>query len=460
MLFLAVLSLLVIGFLVSHSLASSNSTALVGWQLGGNSRSTWDLLWSCFSTIFACTWTVLHIAVPPRNISSKRWTVTKLFLWLIAIVVPEVLFWISACNFYWSTLLQKVCNAAQNTRDTHLLEPKLWLSKRVISLGQAQDLSHMNLHPVHSEWTLRQCFCILSRGLTLQTQDEGSTQDRDVEDRAKSDSLAKAFTVLQSTWFLCNCIGRWAYSLLVSPIELSTVAYVGCGVLVYGVLWYKPRNMTTPIAIYLQFDRANLPTEVCSLTERNREGWVHLRARVKEESAITALKNYLRELYDATIPAPNNEPEEPHNDQPNDYAPFEGPFYGIVLSITCTSAALIYCAIHVAAWDFEFPTKAEQTVWRVLSLICVGAVFIFSAVDCLVEYTSFLKSKNMLPSFMVDYDRKGGRWLVVDHYIKLLSVLVYVPARLGMMGLVFSSVRALPMATYTTVDWLTTIPHF
>ncbi|KAJ5709606.1 hypothetical protein N7493_009897 [Penicillium malachiteum] len=463
--------LFVLCFLVGHSLASSNSTALVGWQLDDNSRSTWDIVWSCLSTIFACTWTVLHINVYPRNISNKRWIVTKLVWWLIAIVIPEVLFWAAAYNLYWSILLQKVCNAAQNTRDSDSSEPKLWLSKRAIPLGQAQDLCHIDLHPVHTEWTIRQCFCIRIRGLALQTQDEwiytirpsdmkpfiqaglircSDFRDRDVEDRAKSDSFAKAFTLLQSTWFLCNCIGRWAYSLPISPIELATVAYVGCGVLTYAAWWYKPKDMTTPITIYLRFDRKNLPAQVCNLTEQRQKGWVHLRARVKEE----------REVYDATTPPSDDEPDEPGNDQPDDYAPFEKPLDGILLSIACTSAALIYCAIHVAAWNFEFPTKAEQIIWRVLSLIAVGTVFIFSALQSLEEYTSFLKSKNMLPSFMTDYDRKGGRVLVVRPYVVILCFFMYIPARLWMMGLVFSSLRALPAATYTTVDWLTAIPHF
>lgn len=98
--------------------------------------------------------------------------------------------------------------------------------------------------------------------------------------------------------------------------------------------------------------------------------------------------------------------------------------------------------------------------WRVLSLISTGAVLIFSAVESVVEYTSFLKSKNMLPSSMTDYDRKGGHWAVIKHKVKVLSILVYIPARLGMIGLVFSSFRALPTGSYTTIDWVTTIPHF
>lgn len=59
--------------------------------------------------------------------------------------------------------------------------------------------------------------------------------DRDIQDRAKADSLGKAFAVLRSSWFLYSVIARWAYSLPVSLIELETVAYVASGILIYGI---------------------------------------------------------------------------------------------------------------------------------------------------------------------------------------------------------------------------------
>ncbi|KAJ5714539.1 uncharacterized protein N7483_011720 [Penicillium malachiteum] len=307
--------------------------------------------------------------VPPRNISNKRWTITKIFILLLAIVAPEVIFWVAASELYSTIILQKACNVVQSTRDSDSSEPKLWLSKRAIPLGQAQGLDHIDLDPVHTDWTFRQCFCIDSGGVALQTQDEwiyrlrpedmkpliqagiircSDFRDRDVEDRAKSDSFGKAFTVLQSTWFLCNCIGRWAYSLPVSPIEIATVAYVCCGILICGVWWYKPKNVTTPICIYLRFDRKDLPTEVCNLTKGNPKGWVHLRARVKEESILSAFKTFLTLFNNATSPATSDGPDQSHNNERDDHSPLERPSYGILFSATCTSAALIFCAIHIA----------------------------------------------------------------------------------------------------------------
>lgn len=42
--------LLLLGF-VNQPLAQSNSTALEGWRLDDNTRSSWDIFWTCVSTI-------------------------------------------------------------------------------------------------------------------------------------------------------------------------------------------------------------------------------------------------------------------------------------------------------------------------------------------------------------------------------------------------------------------------
>jgi hypothetical protein len=77
--------------LVGQCMASS-STPLLSWQLDGNSRSAWDILWTCLSTIFACTWTRLHLDVPPRNVSVARCTINNIYVWVLTILAPEITF--------------------------------------------------------------------------------------------------------------------------------------------------------------------------------------------------------------------------------------------------------------------------------------------------------------------------------------------------------------------------------
>jgi len=57
-------------------------------------RTHFDIIWSCVSTLFICTWVAIHPNVPPRGEGHIRslWRRIKLMLWTL--VVPElILIW-------------------------------------------------------------------------------------------------------------------------------------------------------------------------------------------------------------------------------------------------------------------------------------------------------------------------------------------------------------------------------
>jgi hypothetical protein len=267
--------------------------------------------------------------------------------------------------YYEAMLLKKVCNEAQKTRYRESMEPDSWLSKRARPLEQVQNQDSADLHPVCTEWTLRKCFCILAGGLALQTQDEWiyilrridmkpfiqagiiegvDFHDRDVEDRAKADSLGKTFTILQTSWFLVNIIARWASSLPVAPIELATVAYIACGLLMYATWWYKPKDMTTPVTIYVRGDRKDIPTDILEQTATNPHGWVHLRAQIKKQTVLSVFAQGARWLIDIVTSGP-------FVDITNDEGPYTGfynPSHACIVTAVNTFVAFLYCGIHIA----------------------------------------------------------------------------------------------------------------
>ena len=55
-------------------------------------------------------------------------------------------------------------------------------------------------------------------------------------------------------------------------------------------------------------------------------------------------------------------------------------------------------------------------------------------------------------------DREEG-FTAGEIFLSFLSLLLYVLARLGLVGLTLSSLRALPASAYTAVVWLDSIPH-
>ncbi|CRG89485.1 hypothetical protein PISL3812_06521 [Talaromyces islandicus] len=388
--------------------------------------------------------------VPPRNTSVARREIGK----------------IPTSQLFDAKTLQKVCNKAQKTRDAESSEPNLWLSQRSRLLEQVQNLDHVDLHPVHAEWTLRQCFCVITGGLVLQTQGQwiykilprdmkpliqagmihcSDFRDQDIEDRSKADSFAKFFTVLQSTWFLCNIIIRWANDLPVSPIELSTIGYVACAILIYGVWWYKPKDMGTYIAVHLRYDRDDIPIEVRDTIEENSTRWVHVRALVKEDNWVSVLWKTIRTpLFRRDIECFKTINEEGGGGL------VTTPFENFIFDVICSLAALLYCGIHVAAWNFPFATRAELISWRVFSLASTATIIVISFVGSLMDAALLPNAKDVLPSFMVGLTRPAGHWATLVTII--VSFNFYIIARLGIMGLVFSSLRALPTGSYTTIQ--------
>jgi hypothetical protein len=72
----------------------------------------------------------------------------------------------------------------------------------------------------------------------------------------------------------------------------------------------------------------------------------------------------------------------------------------------------------------------------------------------------WLKNRGVwLPAVMDNYADPHGTFTKSEIFLPLWLVLFYIIARLGMVALVFSSLRALPSGAYIAVDWLASIPH-
>ena len=79
--------------IVSFNPRDSQSTALVSAQ-AHTLRTRFDIIWTCASTLFICTWVAIHPNIPPRDEGPVRslWRRIKLMLWTL--LVPElVLIW-------------------------------------------------------------------------------------------------------------------------------------------------------------------------------------------------------------------------------------------------------------------------------------------------------------------------------------------------------------------------------
>jgi hypothetical protein len=62
----------------------------------------------------------------------------------------------------------------------------------------------------------------------------------EIQDRSKTDWLAKTLVLLQTSWFLVQCMARGFSNLPLSELEIVTLAYTIMNVGIYIAWWDKP----------------------------------------------------------------------------------------------------------------------------------------------------------------------------------------------------------------------------
>ena len=78
--------------------ASDGQQVKVGWKAGPTQRGSLMLIYGCLSTIFASTWTVLHLNVPAPNDSAWTRGLRKVKWMAITILFPEFIFSKAVCE--------------------------------------------------------------------------------------------------------------------------------------------------------------------------------------------------------------------------------------------------------------------------------------------------------------------------------------------------------------------------
>lgn len=384
---------------------STTSATREGWNWGDNSRTTLDVLWSCLVTIFACTWTVLHLNPPAPNDGELLMFLRKLQFFAIGIIAPEAIVLCAATDKY---LAKEAGENFQQSTNPDIPEniAKTPESPEITTLEKFQDqLSD-------GGWSLTHGFLVVSGQLVAEDQDgiiyPLSTKEpamllnsgrsvfpimkkREIQDKSKTDMFAKVFALFQSLWFLINIISRGVHRLPVSPLEIATVAYILCSILSYALWWHKPKDILVPLKI-------KHPSPGFAKPERSRkkQNWEFVAARGMR-------------------------------------------FHSSTLFLFCVSG-LMFCAVHVAAWNFDFATQEEVMAWRICSVTTVG----IAGVLTVLGYAE------------IHFKGITGGILVT---MMVLLGLLYCLSRIALVALCLMALRSLPEGSFTQVNWLQILPH-
>lgn len=87
----------------------------------------------------------------------------------------------------------------------------------------------------------------------------------EIQDRSKGDALSKLIAILQSTYFILQCIARTQRGLAITELELVTLALASLNAVTFGFWWHKPLGVQAPVRIYRKFVDPILETKVSIL---------------------------------------------------------------------------------------------------------------------------------------------------------------------------------------------------
>ena len=78
--------------------------------------------------------------------------------------------------------------------------------------------------------------------------------EAEIKNKGKSDWLAKSLVLLQTSWFVMQCIARAVKHLPVTHLEIVTLAYAAMNFLIYVFWWNKPLNVDRPVRVFRKSD--------------------------------------------------------------------------------------------------------------------------------------------------------------------------------------------------------------
>ncbi|KAG1732851.1 uncharacterized protein EDB91DRAFT_1057885 [Suillus paluster] len=387
-----------------------------------NHRTLWNIVSTCALTIFACTYSAMHVNIPSPKDSPVRVLLRRAYLILFALFVPELLVAWAMRQWLWAHYA--------------------WTQTHSFFALMGGFMLYVDDEPYH----------ILLPNQLLSLVEDGSIDlprltAKQIHDRSKGNAISKGLIVLQVASFILQLISRGIYHLEITLFEVGTLAFAVLNFITYAVWWNKPLDVQCSHPVYWKSTKAKL-------AEVSFDGYIYASINstaadyvllsVSERDLPLSLEIIAVSLLDSTVRLAGFDTTSPQRLR---VAALDGdikldPRESDVLTFAGFVMGTTFGAIHCAAWLYPFPTYPEQVLWR------ASAIYItFAQWFHLLVYLLFIPKTDK---------KKTLRLVFIAFFPGIVS---YIAARSILFILMFTTLRSLHADIFKAVSWANLVPH-
>ncbi|KAG8166275.1 hypothetical protein KVR01_004827 [Diaporthe batatas] len=353
-------------------------------------RGTLGIVWACLPTVAFVLYTAIHKDAH-RSMPRSMWALFVFF-------VPESMPASAIDQLIKASRLKKRLRALQGWQSWTLKQSFLVVKRGVreadggdiITPNRLVELAERHQYLGDEKYGLK------GGGVCMDMLPSGDAIDR----RSKKGWFEKLLAGCQALWFCANIVSRLVEGYTVTPLEDLTIAYTCCG-LIATLAWLRcPQDISESFEVDLDVvDDGVLAAVECG------------HPLDEEPTSINATSGS-----SSTI-------------RPT--SPVTGSDW-FMMTTVCVVLSLL-AAIHMAEWNYAFPSAAEAWIWRCCSvaMLPIGLLILFFGDRC--------RSK---------------------HWSTAWTAPAYVVVRLALLTIAVTSFRQVPLSALDTPDWSDYWGHF
>ncbi|KAH8890049.1 hypothetical protein GQ53DRAFT_867693 [Thozetella sp. PMI_491] len=417
---------------------------MVGWVSPESSRrSSWDIIWLCFSVFLLCSWKCTHLNIPSLEESRGEWH--QFSIWKISVayfpktparrrffrkawfmvlmcLAPEVI--VAMATMQYVNARADLIDVNSRFQPSDANGPKR--EKKAFTMAHAHwaRMGGFTLVGIPSWPSGNFIVAELTAGVVF-LRDMGLVEvdDIDIQDHSKADGFTKILAIVQAGWLVVQSIAREVAGVQIAELELMTMAFVMCALVTYILWWDKPFDADGAIVISCPEDKRDETLDRPISRAPPPVGKSRCDSIRISDLKLSTFVYFVTELYGSS------------------YIP----------SLAFFISATAFSAVHLIAWNWVFPHPVLQFLWR---LACVDALG--STLAPIIFQWIYAVSVALLEECLPSDKCNGVLLFATDSVLMLVNIV----SRGVLIYLTFNCFTLMPEAVYSDLDWTKFVPHF